>query len=157
MDKHFLEFWGNFLLNAAKGQQQLENITRWLRQGIESFQGMAEIFRQAYGLREVEPASPEDQDLWKQAEESFRDSFRTYLNLLGAVPREEYAELARRYEELQEKTAEQEETIRQLRLLLEDKGLDYLAVTLKFQELMKKQGQEVEKLLGNLAKLGTEG
>jgi len=28
MDRHFLEFWGNFLIKAAKGQKQLEDMSR---------------------------------------------------------------------------------------------------------------------------------
>jgi hypothetical protein len=35
MDRHFLEFWGNFLINAAKGQKQMEDMSKWMQQGFE--------------------------------------------------------------------------------------------------------------------------
>jgi uncharacterized coiled-coil protein SlyX len=66
------------------------------------------------------------------------------------VPREEYATLARQYEELKEKVAEQEETIKHLRLLLEEKGLGLEATTLEFQKLIKKQGEQFQKFFQNL-------
>jgi hypothetical protein len=33
MDRQFLEFWGNFMLNAAKSQKQLEDLTAWMKGG----------------------------------------------------------------------------------------------------------------------------
>lgn len=34
MDRHFLEFRGNLLIQAAKGQKQLEELTRLVNQGV---------------------------------------------------------------------------------------------------------------------------
>lgn len=147
MDRHFLEFWGNFLLQAAKGQKQLEDLAKWTQSGLSNWGDFTTLFRQAYGLEQVKQESPDYQQIWKKAEEDFRDSFRDYLSLLGVVPREEYAELARKYAELKEKVAEQEETIKLLRTLLSDKGLDYAVVTLEFQKLMEKQNNQFEELM----------
>jgi hypothetical protein len=88
--------------------------------------------------------------MWKKAEKDFRDSFKDYLNLLGVVPREEYATLARQFEESKAKVAEQEETIKYLRLLLEEKGLGLEATTLEFQQLIKKQGEQFQKFIQGL-------
>ena len=87
---------------------------------------------------------------WQKAEEDFRESFKEYLNLLGMVPREEYAALARQYEELKEKVAEQEETIQQLRMLADEKGVGLAATTLEFQRLIKKQGEQFQKFIKGL-------
>ena len=76
---------------------------------------------------------------------------------MGVMPREEYVELARKYEELEEKLAEQEETIKHLRQLLSDKGLDYAMVTLEFQQLMKKQGEQFQELMKDLGEEIKEG
>ena len=40
MDRQFLEFWGNYLLSVARGQKQLEDVTRWIRGG---FSGVEEL------------------------------------------------------------------------------------------------------------------
>jgi DnaJ-domain-containing protein 1 len=151
MDRHFLEFWGKFLLNAAQSQKQLEDLTAWLQRGFFNLQDLTTLFQQAYGLEPVEPNSPDYLKLWEQAEENFRESLREYLNLLGGVPREEYLALAARYENLEKKAAQQEETIRQLKKLLEEKGLGLAVANLEFQELIKKQGEQFQELLKGLA------
>ncbi len=159
MDRHFLEFWGNFLLQAAQGQKQLEDLSRWSKAGVVNFGDFAKLFRQAYGLEESDQGGPDYQKIWKKAEKDFRESFRDYLTLLGVVPREEYAELARRYEELEEKAAKQEETIKLLRRLVSDKGLDSAVATLELQKLMQKQGKKFQELLkdfGEALKQSTE-
>ncbi len=146
MNRQFLEFWGNFLLQAAKGQKQMEDLARWSRKGFSSFGDLLPMFRQAYGLEDADQDSPDAVKLWKKAEEDFRHSFEDYLSLLGVVPREEYAELARKYEKLKEQVADQEETIRHLRELLAGKGLDLGTATREFQKLLQKQGAEFQKL-----------
>lgn len=147
MDRHFLEFWGHSLLNAAKGQKQLEDLAKWLPQGFFNFQDFTTLFQKAYGLDQVEQDSPDYLKTWKQAENKFLESFHEYLHLLGAVPREEYAALAERYEKLKEKVVQQEETIQHLKMLLEHKGMGYATATLEFQELIKRQGDQFQELL----------
>ncbi len=147
MDRHFLEFWGNFLLQVAKGQKQMEDLAKWSKRGFVNFGDFTTLFRQAYGLEEPEQERSDYQQIWKKAEKDFRESFQDYLSLLGVIPREEYVELARKYEKLEEKVAEQEETIKQLRQLLSDKGLDSAVIALEFQKLMQKQGEQFQELM----------
>jgi len=151
MDRHFLEFWGKAFLQAARSQKQLEDLARWVQRGFLGFQDYTQLFKTSYGLDEVAEDSPDYLDLWKKAEGDFRDSFKDYLNLLGMVPREEYAALARKYEKLEEKVAEQEDTIRQLRMLAEEKGLGLAATTLEFQNLINKQGEQFQKFIKGLS------
>lgn len=153
VDQHFLEFWGNFLISVAKGQQQLEDLTSFLQGDFAKTETLADVFRKAYGLENLNDRNPDFHNLWKKSTQDFQESYRAYLNLLGVVSREDYAELAQRYEELKAKAADQEETIKHLRLLLEEKGLDYGAVTLKFQELIKKQAETVQDFFSGLAEI----
>jgi hypothetical protein len=155
MNRHFLEFWGKALLQAAKSQKQLEDLTKWLPRGFLGFQDFTQLFKTSYGLSEVAEDSPDYLALWKKAEGDFRDSFKDYLNLLGGVPRDEYAALARKYEELQEKVAEQAETIKQLRVLADEKGLGLEATTLEFQQLIQKQGEQFQRFLKGLGESET--
>ena len=46
--------------------------------------------------------------------------------------------------------AEQEETIKLLRLLLEEKGLGLAATSLEFQRLIEKQGEQFQKFIQGL-------
>jgi hypothetical protein len=151
MNRHFLEFWGKALLQAAQSQKQLEDLAKWCQRGIFSFQDYTQIFKTSYGLDEVREDNPDYLSTWKKAEENFRESFREYLNIFGVVPREEYAALARQYEELKAKMAEQEETIKLLRRLLEEKGLGLEATSLEFQKLIEKQGEQFQKFIQGLS------
>jgi uncharacterized coiled-coil protein SlyX len=152
MNRHFLEFWGKALLQAAKSQKQLEELATWFQRGFLGFQDFTQLFKTVYGLDELKEDNPDYLTLWKKAEEEFRDSFKDYLNLLGVVPREEYAALARRCNELEEKLAEQEETLKYLRLLAEEKGMGLEATTLEFQKLIKKQGEQFQKFIKGMGK-----
>ena len=150
MNRNFLEFWGKALLQAAKSQKQLEDLAKWCQRGFLGFQDYTQLFKATYGLDEMAESSPDYLTRWKKAEDEFRESFKGYLNLLRMVPREEYAALARKYEELKEKVAEQEETIKLLRMLLEEKGLGLAATSLEFQRLIEKQGEQFQKLFQGL-------
>ena len=152
MNRHFLEFWGKALLQAAKSQKQLEDLATWFNRGFLGFQDYTQLFKTAYGLDDMAEDNPDYVSLWKKAEEDFRDSFKDYLNLLGVVPREEYAAMARRCEELEGKLAEQEETLKHLRLLAEEKGMGLEATTLEFQKLIKKQGEQFQKFIKGMGK-----
>jgi uncharacterized coiled-coil protein SlyX len=152
MNRHFLEFWGKALLQAAKSQKQLEDLATWFHRGFMGFQDYTQMFKTAYGLDELSEDSPDYIGMWKKAEDEFRDSFKDYLNLLGVVPREEYAALARRCEELEVKIAEQEETLKHLRVLAEEKGMGLEATTLEFQKLIKKQGEQFQKFIKGMGK-----
>jgi hypothetical protein len=150
MNRQFLEFWGKALLQAAQSQKQLEELAKWCQRGIFSFQDYHELFKTSYGLAEVNEESPDYYTLWQKAQEKFQESFKEYLKIFGVVPREEYVDLARQYEELQQKVAEQEATIKELRLLLEGKGLGMEATSLEFQKLIQKQGEQFQKFLQGL-------
>ena len=150
MNRHFLEFWGKALLQTAHSQKQLEDLAKWCQRGIFSFQDYSQLFKTSYGLDQVKEDSPDYFSIWNKAAENFQESFKEYLHIFGVVPREEYADLARRHEELQAKVAEQEETIKLLRLLLEEKGLGLAATSLEFQRLIEKQGDHFQKLIQGL-------
>ena len=70
---------------------------------------------------------------------------------MDVVSKDEYQALAQKNAKLQEKVAEQADTIKRLRDLLAEKGT-YQGETVKvFQGLVKKQGDAFEKLMRNLA------
>jgi phage I-like protein len=151
MDRQFLEFWGNYLLAAAKGQKQLEDLNQWIRQEFRGFEDLSAMFSKFYGLERPHKEDPDSIAAWKDAAADFRNSINAYFNLMGVVPKDEYQALKQKYATLQKKVDEQEDTINGLRKLLAEKGT-YQGETVKvFQDLVKKQGDAFEKLMGNLA------
>ena len=152
MDTKFMEFWGNFLLNAAKSQKQLEDMTEWMRRGFTGFEELNSLFQKAYGLEKKEPASPDFMRAWAAAQEDFTNSFKDYLALLGMVSREEHLALARKYEELNEKVQSQEETIKHLRMLVSAASKDEIqGLAGRMEGLVQKQGEQFQKLMDNFS------
>lgn len=154
MDTQFLEFWGNFMLNAARGQKQLEDLEKWMRGGFTGYEELTSLFRKIYGLEGVSKESSDYQKIWTGAQETFKESLKDYLALMGVVPREEYLTLVKKYEELKEKVASHEETIKHLRMLLsEAKNKEYQDLAGHFDELVKKQGDQFQKVMEGLGQV----
>jgi len=150
MDRQFLEFWGNYLLAAAKGQKQLEDLSQWMRRGFSGFEELTAMFKKYYGLQDPRPEDPDAAQAWQKAAVEFRNAFDAYLNLMGLVPKDKYRALAQKCAALQKKVAEQADTIQVLRRLLAEEGT-YQGETVKvFQELANKQVEAFETFMKNL-------
>jgi hypothetical protein len=153
MDRHFLEFWGNFLINVAKGQKQMEDMSKWMQQGFEGFDELTGMFKKFYGLEHMEKDTPTYMETWKQASENFQKSFKDYLRLMGVVPKDEHLALVKKYEELKEKVAAQEETIKHLRMLLEEKKVEIQGELVQgFQEIIEKQSEQFQETMETLSR-----
>ena len=153
MDKHFLEFWGNFLINAAKGQKQLQDMSKWMQQGFEGFDELTAMFKKFYGLEQMEKDTPAYMEAWKKASENFQKSFKNYLDLVGVVSKDEHLALVKKYEELKEKVAAQEETIKHLRMLLEEKKVETQGKLVQgFQEIIEKQSEQFQETMETLSR-----
>jgi hypothetical protein len=152
MDRHFLEFWGNYLTNAAKGQKQFEDMAAWMGQGLRGFEYLTTLFRQCYGLAELEEDTPEYLKTWKKAEQDFRTALKDYLSFFGVVPREEHLALVKKCEELEQEIAAREETIAHLRSLISQKLLDQGDSLKGFQEVAKDQAAQFQDLMTSLGK-----
>ena len=151
MDKHFLEFWGNFLINAAKGQKQLDDMSKWMQQGFKGFDEFTDMFRKFYGLEHMEKDTSSYMETWKKASENFQKSYKDYLRMMGVVPKDEHLELVRKYEELKEKVATHEETIKHLRMLLEEKRVETQGEFIqKFQSIIENQSEQFRETMETL-------
>ena len=153
MDRQFLEFWGNSLLAVARSQKQLEEMAAWARQGFKGFEEMTALFLKTYGLSDCAKGSSDCMAAWRKAEEAFKQSFKDYVELFGFVPKDEHLELVKKFEELKEKFAAQEETVRHLRLLLSESTLkDQGELAKQFDDLIRKQNDQFQSLMDNFSK-----
>ena len=150
MDSQFLEFWGNYLLAAARGQKQLEDLNQWIRQGFSGFEELTTMFKKYYGLERPRKEDSDSTKVWQKAAADFHKSFNAYLDLMGVVPRDKYQALEQKCAALQKKVADQEETIKVLRSLLTEEGT-YQGETVKvLQNLVNKQSDAFEALMKSL-------
>jgi hypothetical protein len=154
VDKHFLEFWGNVLINAAKEQKRMEDLSKWMQQGFKGFDDLSEMFKKFYGLEHMEKDTPAYMDIWEKASENFLNSFKDYLNLMGMVSKDEHLTLIKKYEKLKEKAAAQEETINHLRLLSEEKKIENQEELVQgFHDLIEKQSNQFQKTMETFSSL----
>ncbi len=150
MDRQFLEFWGHYLLAAARGQKQLEDLNEWIRQGFSGFEELTAMFKKFYGLEPSPDENSESAKAWENAAAGFCNSFTAYLELMGLVSRDKYQALEQECGILQKKVADQEETIKVLRSLLAEEGT-YQGETVKvLQNLVNKQTSAFETLMKGL-------
>jgi uncharacterized coiled-coil protein SlyX len=150
MDRQFLEFWGHYLLAAARGQKQLEDLNEWIRQGFSGFEELTAMFKKFYGLEPPLDETLESAKAWETAAAGFRTSFNAYLELMGVVSRDKYQALEQECDGLQKKVADQEETIKVLRSLLAEEGT-YQGETVKvLQNLVHKQTNAFETFMKSL-------
>lgn len=152
MDRHFLEFWGNFLINTAKGQQQFEELTQWMNQGFKGFDELAALFRRAYGLEKPPESSPEYLQTWQKATEEFRESLNSFLSMMGVIPLSEHLALVEKFEALKQENAEQARTIAYLRSLLGERESGQDAVVENFKQLANRQSEQFQKLMDSFGR-----
>jgi hypothetical protein len=148
MDRHFLEFWGNLLIDAAKQQKQLEDMSKWMQQGFKGSDELTAMFNKFYGLEHLKKDTPAYTETWEEASENFLNSFKNYLDLMGMVPKNEHLALVKKYEELKEKVADQEETINHLRMIVEKKKAESQEELVQgFHDLIDKQSKKFQETM----------
>lgn len=151
MDRHFLEFWGNYLLSVAKGQKQLEDFANWMRQGFKGADELTAMFKKAYGLNDYNSSNPDITSHWEKAAEDFRESFSDYFRTIGWVTIEEYQGIEKENQLLKNKIAEQDKKIRYLQDILSQPSIDQNLTLNVLQDLINKQSEEFQNLLTNLS------
>jgi hypothetical protein len=155
MDRQFLELWGNLLINASKGQKQIEDLTIWINHGFKETSHSTSVFRKIYGLD-----NPSDHNAegylkeWNKASIACQKSFNEYLGLIGSVSSEDYSALIKEHKALKQKAFVQEETIRDLRKLLDENGIDHGQddTVTAFRKMFNRQTKQFQKLIEGLSK-----
>ncbi|HTZ41339.1 MAG TPA: hypothetical protein VMB77_14395 [Syntrophales bacterium] len=153
MDRKFLEFWGNFLLNAARGQEQAENLNRLVRDGFKTFEQQLSLFQKLYGLdKKPDPSTPYA-EMWATAATDFTKSYQEFLGFMGMVSREDYEALSREHETLKKKFAALEDKHRRSKAKSVASEIDPAEVVKGFEGLIKKQAEQFQDLMASYSKL----
>ena len=153
MDKKFLEFWGNCFLNAAKGQEQIENLTRLMHEGFGAFEQQMELFQRLYNFDEIVDSAPNSSDFISQAAETYRKSYQEFLDLFGLVSKEDYESLAEKCEVLREKLAALEKKTSDPKRQADWNEIGTSELVQGFESLMKKQTDQFQELMQSFANI----
>jgi hypothetical protein len=144
MDKQILEFWGNMMLSAAKGQQQLEEIMKWFSGNAKDFKDVSGMFCRMYGMDPGSDQAPDYLSLWQKALGEFRDSYGEIIAMMDLVPRKDYVAMTRENQELRRRVSELEDVVRHLRALLDDKAAVPAGGIRDFQKLIDEQARQYQ-------------
>jgi hypothetical protein len=153
MDKQFLEFWGNYLLAVARGQQQMEDLKRWMEQGFGGVQKLNDMFKAAYNLpAEENKAAPDDPEIWAKTADAFNASLKEYMNQMGWVPRQDHDNLVKENEALTQKLTLLEKSLQRLEDLIDEKHPGQARTVRALEDLVEKQTTDFNRLMQSLAK-----
>jgi len=145
MNSQFMEFFGNYLIQAARWQKLAEQTSPGKAPGVMDVADLGKLFNQFCSLNNpAEPASAEFARMWQQAIENFQSAFCLNARLWGWVPQADYQTLQKKCDALEKITQKQDQTISQLRSLLEEKGLGQIELLQRFQSLIQDQSNEFQ-------------
>ena len=145
MNGPFLKFWGEFLLQAADGQRQVEELTQWMQSGFSPFVDLAALFRKCYGL--APEASKTADDHWQKVTSDFRETLEAYAPLWGWVPLDRYDQLKNENEHLKAQLDKQARLIKRLEALLADGDSGHMTMVTRFQDLIADQNKAFDELM----------
>ncbi|MBE9531000.1 MAG: hypothetical protein IMF00_07020 [Proteobacteria bacterium] len=106
MYKHFYEFWGNQFNDLDKGQQQMQDMTKLIMQGLSGFEEVPEMIGKFCSMDFWSKETCDYIKAWEMTTGDFQKFFKDYLNLMGLVPKDEYLELANKYNNMDESVAD---------------------------------------------------
>jgi len=155
MDAHFLELFGKMLIQAAKSQRQMDQLSNWLRQGFDAanIQGLGDYFQQIYGLADIPEDSAQYTQLFQNAQADFLTAYGEFAGLLGLVPEKKYAALLKDFESLKKKYKAQEKTIAKLTAKLDKEDYPVGDLTNQLTDIIEKQKGEFAKTVKSLSTL----
>lgn len=106
MEEYFYEFWKNQSITVEKGQKQMQDMTKLIMQGLSGFEEVPEMFGKFCGMDFWSKETCDYMRAWEMTTEDFQKFFKYYLDLMGLVPKDEYLELANKYNNMDESVAD---------------------------------------------------
>ena len=153
MDSKFLEFWGNVLLSAAKGQEQAEGLIRLAREGFGVLEQQMALFEKFWNLDKKPDPPAASTENWTKASADFVKSYQEFIGFMGMVPRQEHEELLKEHEVLKGRLADLEEELRRRKRGAGEEAMDSAIIVKGFEDLMKKQSEQFQCLMNSYGQL----
>lgn len=151
MNRQFYEFWGNFFTQVAQGQKQIEDINAWVQQGLAGTKELNELFQRCYGLKLPEGDNSQALQMWQKAMQDFELGFNQLAEQWGWVSRSEHQKVVDRCQELEKQVSLQQETIKDLRALLYEKGLGHSELVEHLNKSLKEQSDQFHALMESIS------
>jgi hypothetical protein len=147
MHSQFMEFFGNYLIQAARWQKLVEHSAS---DGKPDMAALGSLFQKACGIDGPgETALTEYSRTWQQSVEAFQSVFCNYARMWGWIPQADYQALQEKCASLEKTIQQKDQIISQLRSLLDEKGLGQSEFLQRFQSLIQDQSDEFQMFMKN--------
>ena len=156
MNRQFYEFWGNYFINVAHGQKQIEDMSAWMKQGFAGTDDLTALFRRCYSLKETESGRAVDLQTWQKAITDFQQTFTELAGQWGWVTQAEHQQMLEKCAELKKKVELQQTTITRLRGLLDQEGRGHAELFQLFKGTFEEQSNQFHALMENISKVGKD-
>ena len=141
MEEYFYEFWKNQLITVEKGQKQMQDMTKLVMQGLSGFEEVPEMFGKFCSMDFWSKETCDYMRAWEMTTEDFQKFFKYYLDLMGLVPKDEYLELANKYNNMDESVADKiKEISKQVKIVADQEKM----ITDKKKEIVGQKKLVVE-------------
>ena len=150
MNRQFYEFWGTFFTHVAQGQKQLEEMTNWMQKGSAGAKELNDLFQYCYGLSPPKDDDNQTAQQWQKAIEDFQQTLGQLAKQWGWVSQSEHQKVLDRCAALELKVQQQQTTIKELRALVEEKGLSYSELFQHIENSIKEQSEQFSTLMENI-------
>jgi len=148
MNRYFDEFWKNQFINVDKGQKQMEDMTKLIMQGLSGFEEVPEMFGKFYSMDFLSKETQEYMKAWEMTTEDFQKFFKYYLDLMGLVPKDEYLELANKYNNMDKSVTDKiKEMSKQVKIVADQEKMitDQKKEIVEQKKLLADQKKEISK------------
>jgi hypothetical protein len=145
MDKSMLEFWGRALLNAAKSQQQLDDMNKIVDNPF------LKSFLKSFGWQNQEKTKAEDIiEFAKKSSAAYNEFVKAYLTIFNVVSQEKHLSLIKENEDLKAKIAELEKSINSYKNPAAKDNYDPEKIVDNLTQIMSNQTQQFKELMKQL-------
>ena len=148
MNSQFLELLGNYLIQTAKWQNLSSPPFTGGSLPVMDPAEFARLFKTFCNIAGAQESEmPEYLRLCQQSLDNFQSLFTPYAKIWGWVPESDFQKLQEKCEALEKTNRKQEQTISQLRSLLDEKGLGQIEMLQRFQNLIQEQSDEFQNMM----------
>ncbi len=155
MDASFLELFGQMLIQAAKGQRQMDQFSNWRKQGFNAanLPGFNDYFQRLYGLKNIAKESDQYGKLSQKAQADFLTAYGEFMGVMGLVPEKKYEALQQEFEALEKKCQAQEKMMTQLKAKLGKSKSPSDDLTDQLTDLIEQQRSEFSNTIKALSSI----
>lgn len=114
---------------------------------IKFFENITSSMMENFAIPELKASQPDSMKFWEDAASEYQNFCNSCLHMSGFVLKEEYKNLAERYEDLKKKCAEQEKIIRNMKRLENSMPAAGKEIMTGIEHLFSEQNKQFEGML----------